>query len=304
MVPRQSSMLIDSAAAASRLSRWFVIGASFVLCGTGASGCGANTKPIAHAQQKSDLQLSPRSTKSERGWIGIQLGVPVDRAAGVDVIAVVAGSPALAAGISAGDRLLECNARPLQGPEDLVALIRASKPGTILHLSGTRAGNSRSFEVKVEASPDENSVLTRLFVGRVAPSLDGIVAVGGQPAPHWSELRGRVVVLDFWAPWCGVCHLVTDDLNQWQQEFGSALQVIGIATGSPQHVAQFAPRFHMEYLVVADPDEIVSKAFNASAVPMVFVIDRSGVVRAVHLGYSSERMSTMKQLVSQLVSQQ
>ncbi len=171
--------------------------------------------------------------------------------------------------------------------------------------TGTRAAAvSQPRTEPGPASLDPNSVLRRRFLGRPAPSLDGLVAIGDDSALRLRGLRGRVVERVFWAPWCGVCHMVADDLNQWQQEFGSRVQVIGISTGTAEQVSRFAPRLHMEYLVAADPEETVSKAFGASAVPMVFVIDPSGIVRAVHLGYSSARMSAMKQLVTQLVSRQ
>jgi peroxiredoxin len=80
--------------------------------------------------------------------------------------------------------------------------------------------------------------------------------------------------------------------------------VIGIFAASVHDVTRFAPRFHMRYAIAADPDETVSKAFDASAVPLVVIVDATGIVRAVTLGYSSVRMKHMKQLVGQLVSQQ
>jgi thiol-disulfide isomerase/thioredoxin len=272
-------------------------------CGLTA-GCGETTKTRAVSHPESDLVLAPRSVNVPRGWIGIQLSAADADEPGASVVAVVPDSPAQAAGITAGDRLLECDGQILETPADLVARIRTSKPGKLLQLKGQRAGSTTRFAVKVQPSPDENSVLERLFVGHAAPSLDGLVGIGEQPALRWAELQGRVVVLDFWAPWCGVCHVVADDLNHWQQEFGRQLHVIGIATGSVEDVSKFAPRLHMAYPVAADPNEVVARAFSASAVPMVFVVDRKGIVRAVHLGYSSARMSEMKQLVMQLVSEQ
>ncbi len=154
------------------------------------------------------------------------------------------------------------------------------------------------------ASPalDENRVLERMFVDRPAPSLDGLMSIDRERAPGWSTLRGQVVVLDFWAPWCGVCHIVAADLNRWKLRFGERLRVIGIAAGSVEHVTTYASRFHMQYSIVADPDEKVSKAFDAFAVPLLFVVDVTGVVRAVTLGYSSPRMSKMEKLVEQLLS--
>jgi peroxiredoxin len=149
---------------------------------------------------------------------------------------------------------------------------------------------------------DKNAALERKFVGRAAPSLDGLVSIDQQRALGWSTLRGQVVVLDFWAPWCGVCHVVAEDLNRWRLRFGERLQVIGIAAGPVERVAAHALRFHMQYSIAADPHEKVSDAFDAFAVPLVVVVDASGVVRAITMGYSSPRMAKMEELVEQLLS--
>jgi len=299
MVPRHVSMLLDSA---SRKLRSCLLA---LLCSAGvAPGCGPNASAKHPQLQKSDLPPAPHQDSATRGWIGILAVAVAEGGSGVQVMGVVPDSPAASAGIAAGDFLLGTDKRPFDGPDALVALIRSSAPGSVMRFKGRRAGADRTFEVSVESAPDENTVLERMFVGRPAPSLDGVVGIGDNATPSWRQLRGRVVVLDFWAPWCGVCHVVAADLNHWQHEFGERLRVVGIATGTVEDVSRLAPGFHMEYLVAADPSEAVSTAFSASAVPLVVVVDATGVVRAVTLGYSSARMSAMKNIVAQLVSQQ
>jgi peroxiredoxin len=299
MVPRQVRMLIDSASA--RL-RWCLL--ALVCSAAAAPGCGPTSSAKHAQQQKSDLLPAPRQNNATRGWIGILVAAVAESGSGVQVMGVVPDSPAALAGMAAGDSLLSADDRRFQGPDALVALIRLSAPGSVLRFQGRRAGASRTFEVNVQAAPDENTVLARMFVGRPAPPLDGVVAIGDAATTSWEQLRGRVVVLDFWAPWCGVCHVVADDLNHWQHEFGERLQVVGISAGTVEDVSRLAPRFHMQYPVVADPSEAVSTAFSASAVPLMVVVDAKGVVRAITLGYSSARMSAMKNIVAQLVSQQ
>jgi len=299
MVPRHVRMLIDSASASLRSCLL-----ALVCCAAAAPACGLNSRAKHPQLQKSDLLPAPRQNNATRGWIGILAAAVAEGGIGVQVMGVVPDSPAASAGIAAGDFLLGTDKRPFDGPDALVALIRSSAPGSVMRFKGRRAGATRTFEVEVEPAPDENTVLERMFVGRPAPSLDGVVGIDANATPSWPQLRGRVVVLDFWAPWWGVCHVVADDLNHWQHEFGKRLQVVGIAAGTFEDVSRLAPQFHMEYLVAADPNEAVSTAFSASAVPLVVVVDATGVVRAVTLGYSSARMSAMKNIVAQLVSQQ
>ncbi len=142
----------------------------------------------------------------------------------------------------------------------------------------------------------------RTFLDLPAPTLDGLVSLSGEAPPTWPSLRGRIVVLDFWAPWCGVCHSISPELNRWQTRFGERLAVIGIAPGSVAQIAEAAPRFHMQYRVLADPRERVVKAFDAYAVPLVLVIDGAGVVRAISLGYSSQQLNKMERLVEKLLA--
>ena len=182
------------------------------------------------------------------------------------------------------------------------AILVACGAGATAESSAHERESDFALAARESPLPDKNGAFERKFVGRPAPSLDGLISIDQQRAPGWSALRGQVVVLDFWAPWCGVCHVVAADLNRWKQRFGERLQVIGIAAGSAKRVAAYAPRFHMQYPIVADPDQNVSDAFDAFAVPLVVVVDVRGVVRAITMGYSSPRMAKMEELVEQLLS--
>ena len=275
-----------------------------ILGGAILLGCGGNvsTSKSAVLRQSDDFKLTSDTTYSHRGWIGIRVEKLPKGVAGAMVTGTVPRSPAATAGIRAGDRLTHAEGRPLNNPEDLVRLIRGLEPGMRLILEGSRGPDRKQFSLTIEPSPDENELLERTFVGQTAPALVGLASISGQAPPSWSSLRGRIVVLDFWAPWCGVCHLVTSELNRWQSRFGERMAVIGIAAGSVAQVALYAPRFHMLYAVVADPEERVARAFDAFAVPLVLVVDMEGVVRAISLGYSPQRLTKMEKLVEKLLT--
>ncbi len=272
-----------------------------ILCATIELACASNSPTTTGAfGRQSDFQQGPVGANANRGWIGIR--VEALPKGGVLVTSTIPRSPAAAGGIRAGDHLMSAEGHVIDNPEDFVKLIRSQRPGTRLSLVGSRGSEARSFDLKIESSPDENGVLERTFLDLPAPPLDGLVSLAGEVAPSWSTLRGRIVVLDFWAPWCGVCHLISPELNRWQTRFGERLVVIGIAPGSVPQIAQSAPRFHMQYRVLADPGERVVRAFDAFAVPLVLVVDGDGVVRAVTLGYSSQQLNKMEKLVEKLLA--
>ncbi len=270
---------------------------TILACALGSIGCASRG---ATTQRQSDFLLTSEQGYAGRGWIGIRIDT-LPNGNGVRVTGTVPRSPATAAGIRPGDQLTQADGRALEDPDAFVRLIRSREPGSRLTLVGYRDGQSKVFDLKIESSPDENGVLERTLVNLPAPALDGLASLTDQAAPNWPSLRGHIVVLDFWAPWCGVCHLVTAELNRWQQRFGERVTVIGIAAGSVSQIARSAPRFNMQYRVLADPEERVARAFDAFAVPLVLVVDASGVVRAVSLGYSSLRLTKMEQLVERLL---
>ena len=297
MVPRWPRML-----RVSRRSRttscWIALAAAALVSLPGCAPRAPSSRSTVN--RSSDFQLSANESYSHRGWLGVRVDT-APTGQGVLVSGTVPRSPAASAGIRTGDVLTAADGRPLSGPADFVKLIHGREPGTTLRLEGARGAERVSFLVKVEGSPDENGVLERILVGQPAPVLEGLEPLAEAAVPSWAALRGHVVVLDFWAPWCGVCHLVGAELNRWQERFGGKLTILGIAAGPLSEVAPHAPRFHMQYPLFADPEERVVNAYEAFAVPLVLVIDATGVVRAVTLGYSSQRLSKMETLIEKLL---
>lgn len=91
------------------------------------------------------------------------------------------------------------------------------------------------------------------------------------------------------------------ELNRWQTRFGERVVVMGIAAGPVGKIAESATRFQIRYPVVADPEERVVRAYDAFAVPLILVVDATGIVRAITLGYSSQRLVQMEKLVEKLL---
>ena len=112
---------------------------------------------------------------------------------------------------------------------------------------------------------------------------------GGQRSV-FSNFRGKVLVLDFYATWCAPCRRSIPHLVEMQKKFADqGLQVIGLNVGGPddlKDVPAFAQEFGIQYPLAIPDDELVSFLMSDSdAIPQTFVFDREGKLTERLIGY-------------------
>ena len=123
------------------------------------------------------------------------------------------------------------------------------------------------------------------LVGAPAPAWTKVSALAGAPSSI-AQLRGRVVLVDFWASWCGPCRMLAPRLSALKEKFGAqGLTVVGITTDEAEKAAVFAEKHQMRYGIVVDKDGDTSRAYGVSALPTMLLVDKKGVVRDVFIGY-------------------
>ena len=95
------------------------------------------------------------------------------------------------------------------------------------------------------------------------------------------DFPGEVVVLEFWATWCGPCRETIPHMNKLVDQYaGKPVRFIAVTAESPETVLEFTREHPIHAWIGIDPRDAVSRAFRVRGIPHVVVIDRFG--RVVH----------------------
>jgi thiol-disulfide isomerase/thioredoxin len=242
---------------------------------------------------------------SGRPWLGVELDQARGDARGVRVKHAVRSSPAWKAGVRDGDLIARVGEVAVSRPDDVIREVGGHLPGTSLRLTVQRGGSEVLLTALLAPLPDSDEMLRLDKVGAPAPSWKGIAAVSGPLPAGLNELKGRVVVLDFWATWCVACRMSAPKLAAWQAKFGAqGLSVIGITDDPVPEASQAANSFGMRYAAIGtDESSMTQRAFGVRALPTVFVIDKRGVIRDVSVGFDPQKEAEMEILLTRLLAE-
>jgi thiol-disulfide isomerase/thioredoxin len=236
-------------------------------------------------------------------WLGVAMDAEA-QGPGVRVSHVVRGSPADAAGIRESDRLVRvAGAAVAKGP-DVVHAVGAYAVGDVIEIAILRAGAPQTVRATLTAYPSQDGMMRMDLVGAQAPAWRGIEAVHGIFPPSLDALRGRVVVLDFWATWCAPCRVVAPKLGALQARYGAqGLSVLGVSTEDAPDVSSFAQRLPMSYPVAVDKNAETTRSYGVVSLPTLVVIDKRGVIRDVSIGYDPGEDARLDGIVKSLLAE-
>jgi cytochrome c biogenesis protein CcmG/thiol:disulfide interchange protein DsbE len=127
----------------------------------------------------------------------------------------------------------------------------------------------------------------------------------GGPSVRLDAFRGKVVLVDFWASWCGPCKSSFPALDAIHRAYESrGLQVLAVNLDEHRRDAETFLREHPHTMpVLFDPRGEAPKAFGVKGMPSSFVIDRAGAIRFTHMGYSANIGQRYRQEIELLLSE-
>ena len=141
------------------------------------------------------------------------------------------------------------------------------------------------------------SIITALTLALCAPLLSAAEGVkAGQQMPKLGQLlqgasipntSGKVVLVDFWASWCGPCKESFPALNRLQSKYASkGLVIIGVGVDDDAaKYKSFSEKMGAAFSLAHDSEHKAAAFFNPPSMPSSYLVDRKGVIRFVHIGF-------------------
>jgi thiol-disulfide isomerase/thioredoxin len=155
-----------------------------------------------------------------------------------------------------------------------------------------------------------------LLIGEEPPDLGDIASVFPNGFENLKSLKGKVVLLDFWATWCLPCFEAFPKLRQWSDRFRDDLEVIGLTRlyrnidgeevdekSEISYLRRFRDEQSLDYRIIVSRDVEAEFTYGVRALPTVVLIDRSGKVRYIDSGSSPARLEKLRLKLEELVSE-
>jgi peroxiredoxin len=145
------------------------------------------------------------------------------------------------------------------------------------------------------------------LVGQKAPNFTVAPVHGSKGKVSMVELRGKVVLVDFWATYCEPCKKSFPKLQELHSKYdGSGLKIVGISEDEPDDkgkIGAFANAYGAKFTLAWDEDKAIAQSYKPETMPSSFLIDKKGVVRFAHVGYHDGDAALLDKEIQELLGQ-
>jgi cytochrome c biogenesis protein CcmG/thiol:disulfide interchange protein DsbE len=144
------------------------------------------------------------------------------------------------------------------------------------------------------------------LVGKPAPNFSVGAVANGKGKVALSDLRGKVVLVDFWGTFCEPCKKSFPRLQDLHTKYSaSGLRIVGISEDESDDKATipgFASTYGAKFPLGWDGDKSIAKSYKPETMPSSFLIDKNGVIRYAHVGYHDGEEAQVEKEIKELLA--
>ncbi len=242
--------------------------------------------------------MAASPAQAARPWVGVAMG---NGSGGVKVTRVLPTSPADRAGLKKGDLITFVNGIQTLSPRAVLAITTKARVGQVLGITLTRAGRSVNLRLTVGKRPPLAKLIKLLLLNTKAPDFE-LQLVNRPGRLKLSSLRGKVVMLYFWASWCDSCKLNIPRLKSLHHKYGSkGLFIYSMGQDKRMEpLRKIAADLELPFVVGWNQANRVGLLYKSKNVPTLILVDKQGIIREYIQG-SSFSTSTLDRAIRKLL---